>query len=229
MPLQEIYSEAPPAQPRRYRSVLSNLQNALSLFLGRIRISCYLFNLPRYCYCRSFQRFGSCSTVKPEVPRWYWSGCSRLNVCAIWAEICERTCCSTVSTPSIPHILTRILANWLSICQCIKSMVASCSTILLALLHTASRPTVSPSIFYLFSLNSYKHFHSFFFTSILHKLVQFAIRGSVNEYTTTTFCSSLLLGVTCCPLDVRFCGSVYEFHSGWNWPPQSLRANLFTL
>src|SRR6218665_1520159 len=34
-PLQEIYS----AQPRRYRSVLSNLQNALSLFLGRIRIS----------------------------------------------------------------------------------------------------------------------------------------------------------------------------------------------
>src|SRR6218665_1748917 len=38
-PLQEIYSEAPPAQPRRYRSVLSNLQNALSLFLGRIRIS----------------------------------------------------------------------------------------------------------------------------------------------------------------------------------------------
>src|SRR6218665_285137 len=38
-PLQEIYSEAPPAQPRRYRSVLSNLQNALSLFLGRRRIS----------------------------------------------------------------------------------------------------------------------------------------------------------------------------------------------
>src|SRR6218665_2897515 len=38
-PLQEIYSEAPPAQPRQYRSVLSNLQNALSLFLGRIRIS----------------------------------------------------------------------------------------------------------------------------------------------------------------------------------------------
>src|SRR6218665_3769560 len=38
-PLQEIYSEAPPAQPRRYRSVLSSLQNALSLFLGRIRIS----------------------------------------------------------------------------------------------------------------------------------------------------------------------------------------------
>src|SRR6218665_1947463 len=38
-PLQEIYSEAPPAQPRRYRSVLSNLQNALSLFLGRMRIS----------------------------------------------------------------------------------------------------------------------------------------------------------------------------------------------
>src|SRR6218665_892470 len=38
-PLQEIYSEAPQAQPRRYRSVLSNLQNALSLFLGRIRIS----------------------------------------------------------------------------------------------------------------------------------------------------------------------------------------------
>src|SRR6218665_117005 len=37
-PLQEI-SEAPPAQPRRYRSVLSNLQNALSLFLGRIGIS----------------------------------------------------------------------------------------------------------------------------------------------------------------------------------------------
>ena len=34
-PLQEIYS----AQPRRYRSVLSNLQNALSLFLGRRRIS----------------------------------------------------------------------------------------------------------------------------------------------------------------------------------------------
>src|SRR6218665_3808150 len=38
-PLQEIYSEAPPAKPRRYRSVLSNLQNALSLFLGRMRIS----------------------------------------------------------------------------------------------------------------------------------------------------------------------------------------------
>src|SRR6218665_797027 len=38
-PIQEIYSEAPPAQPRRYRSVLSNLQNALSLFLGRIQIS----------------------------------------------------------------------------------------------------------------------------------------------------------------------------------------------
>src|SRR6218665_1730029 len=38
-PLQGIYSEAPPAQPRRYRSVLSDLQNALSLFLGRIRIS----------------------------------------------------------------------------------------------------------------------------------------------------------------------------------------------
>ena len=34
-----MYSEAPSAQPRRYRSVLSNLQNALSLFLGRIRIS----------------------------------------------------------------------------------------------------------------------------------------------------------------------------------------------
>src|SRR6218665_3447689 len=28
-----------PAQPRRYRSVLSNLQNALSLFLSRRRIS----------------------------------------------------------------------------------------------------------------------------------------------------------------------------------------------
>src|SRR6218665_2659534 len=38
-PLQEIYSEAPPAQPLRYRSVLSNLQSAVSLFLGRIRIS----------------------------------------------------------------------------------------------------------------------------------------------------------------------------------------------
>src|SRR6218665_812831 len=38
-PLQEIYSEVPPAQPRRHRSVLSNLQNTLSLFLGRIRIS----------------------------------------------------------------------------------------------------------------------------------------------------------------------------------------------
>src|SRR6218665_1312286 len=38
-PFQEIYPEAPPAQPRRYRSVLSNLQNALSLFLGRRRIS----------------------------------------------------------------------------------------------------------------------------------------------------------------------------------------------
>src|SRR6218665_233504 len=37
--LQEIYSEAPPAQPWRYRSVLSNLQNALSLFLGRRQIS----------------------------------------------------------------------------------------------------------------------------------------------------------------------------------------------
>src|SRR6218665_2414347 len=38
-PLEEIYSEAPPAQPWRYRSVLSNLQNTLSLFLGRIWIS----------------------------------------------------------------------------------------------------------------------------------------------------------------------------------------------
>src|SRR6218665_1632415 len=38
-PVHELYSEAPPAQPRRYRSVLSNLPNALSLFLGRIRIS----------------------------------------------------------------------------------------------------------------------------------------------------------------------------------------------
>src|SRR6218665_3060819 len=38
-PLQKIYSEVPPAQPRRYRSVLSNLQNAFSLFLGRRRIS----------------------------------------------------------------------------------------------------------------------------------------------------------------------------------------------
>ena len=38
-PLQEIYSEVPPAQPWRYRSVLSNLQNTLSLFLGRRRIS----------------------------------------------------------------------------------------------------------------------------------------------------------------------------------------------
>src|SRR6218665_3983911 len=38
-PLQEIYSEAPSAQPRRYRSVLSNLKNALSLFLGRRWIS----------------------------------------------------------------------------------------------------------------------------------------------------------------------------------------------
>src|SRR6218665_598484 len=38
-PLQEIYPEAPPAQPRRYRSVMSSLQNALSLFLGRRRIS----------------------------------------------------------------------------------------------------------------------------------------------------------------------------------------------
>src|SRR6218665_273323 len=38
-PLQEIYSEAPPAQPRPYRTVLNHLQNALSLFLGRIRIS----------------------------------------------------------------------------------------------------------------------------------------------------------------------------------------------
>src|SRR6218665_449424 len=38
-PLQAIYSEASPAQPRRYRSVLGNLQNALSLFLGRRRIS----------------------------------------------------------------------------------------------------------------------------------------------------------------------------------------------
>src|SRR6218665_2044577 len=38
--LQEIYSEAPPAQPRRYNAVLSNLQIALSLFLGgRRRIS----------------------------------------------------------------------------------------------------------------------------------------------------------------------------------------------
>src|SRR6218665_1550560 len=35
---QEIYSEALPAQPRRYRSVLSNLQNELSLLLGRRRI-----------------------------------------------------------------------------------------------------------------------------------------------------------------------------------------------
>src|SRR6218665_2014647 len=38
-PLQEIYSESPPAHPRRCKSVLSNLQNALSLFLGRRRIS----------------------------------------------------------------------------------------------------------------------------------------------------------------------------------------------
>ena len=38
-PLQEIYSQAPPAQPRRHRSVLSNLQNALSLFFSRRRIS----------------------------------------------------------------------------------------------------------------------------------------------------------------------------------------------
>jgi len=34
-PLQEVYSEAPPAQLRQYRSVLSNLQKALSLLLGR--------------------------------------------------------------------------------------------------------------------------------------------------------------------------------------------------
>ena len=34
VPLQETYSEVPPAQPRRYKSVLSNLQNALSLLLG---------------------------------------------------------------------------------------------------------------------------------------------------------------------------------------------------
>jgi len=37
--VQEIYSEALPAQPRRYKSVLSNLQNALSLFISRRRIS----------------------------------------------------------------------------------------------------------------------------------------------------------------------------------------------
>jgi len=39
VPLQEIYSEAAPTQPRRYKSVLKNLQNALSLFIGRRRIS----------------------------------------------------------------------------------------------------------------------------------------------------------------------------------------------
>jgi len=39
VPLKEIYSEAPPAQPRCNRSVLSNLQNALSLILGRRRLS----------------------------------------------------------------------------------------------------------------------------------------------------------------------------------------------
>src|SRR6218665_176576 len=38
-PLQKIYSEAPPVQPRRYKSVLSNLQNTLSLVLGRWQIS----------------------------------------------------------------------------------------------------------------------------------------------------------------------------------------------
>jgi len=36
--LHEIYSEASPAQARRYKSVLSNLQNALSLLLRRRRI-----------------------------------------------------------------------------------------------------------------------------------------------------------------------------------------------
>ena len=38
-PLQEVYSEAPPAQLRQYISVLSNLQKALSLLLGRGRTS----------------------------------------------------------------------------------------------------------------------------------------------------------------------------------------------
>ena len=42
-PLQEIYSEAPPAQPRRYRSVLSNLQNALSLFFISWAV-CYIWS-----------------------------------------------------------------------------------------------------------------------------------------------------------------------------------------
>ena len=37
--LQVIYSKAPPFQPRRYKSVLCNLQSTLSLFLGRRWIS----------------------------------------------------------------------------------------------------------------------------------------------------------------------------------------------
>src|SRR6218665_282878 len=47
-PLQEIYLEAPPAKPRRYRSVLSNLQNVLSLFLGRIRICMFCINRTKW-------------------------------------------------------------------------------------------------------------------------------------------------------------------------------------
>src|SRR6218665_3140211 len=38
-PLQETYLEAPPAQPRRNKLVLSNLRNAFSLFLGSRRTS----------------------------------------------------------------------------------------------------------------------------------------------------------------------------------------------
>src|SRR6218665_3523491 len=38
-PLQEVYSEAPPAQLLRYKSVLSNLQDQLSVFLDRRWIS----------------------------------------------------------------------------------------------------------------------------------------------------------------------------------------------
>src|SRR6218665_2279668 len=45
---QEIYSEAPPVQPQRYKSVLSNLQNTLSLFLYMCKFICmYVFTVHR--------------------------------------------------------------------------------------------------------------------------------------------------------------------------------------
>src|SRR6218665_1615279 len=70
-PLQEIYSEAPPAQPRQYISVLSNLQNTLSLFLGRRRISKgSLFQIPtmenaRHCLVAVVARGTNSNATKP--------------------------------------------------------------------------------------------------------------------------------------------------------------------